>query len=104
MSDHNKRNSRRKPVKVNRLPLWLSLGGVLALVLAVVAFAFNQRSSETASEPGDGAPVLSVDKEQLDFGDVKLNQTVEASFKISNTGNKTLRFTKAPYVEVVDGC
>ena len=104
MSNHNKRHSRGKSVKVNRLPLWLSLGGVLALVLAVVVFAANQPSSEVVSKPGDGTPVLSVDKEQLDFGDVKLNQTVEASFKVSNAGDKTLRFTKAPYVEVVEGC
>lgn len=104
MSKQNKRYSRSEAVKKNRLPLWLSLGGVLALALAVAAFAANRRGSEAISEPGDGAPVLSVDKEQLDFGEVKLGQTVEASFMVSNTGDKSLRFTKAPYVEVVEGC
>jgi hypothetical protein len=48
--------------------------------------------------------LLKVDKEKVDLGDVKLGQTVMVSFQLTNLGDKTLKFTKAPYVEVLEGC
>jgi hypothetical protein len=45
-----------------------------------------------------------VDKEQVDLGDVKLNQPVEVTFQITNVGDKTLRFEEQPYIDVVEGC
>ena len=51
-----------------------------------------------------GGPSLKTDKEQIDFGDVPFNKTVSASFELTNVGDKTLKFTGSPYVEVKEGC
>jgi hypothetical protein len=51
-----------------------------------------------------GRPSLKVEKEELDFGDVPLNETVYAAFKLTNVGDKTLKFTGTPYIELKDGC
>jgi hypothetical protein len=51
-----------------------------------------------------GAPKLKVDKSDVDLGDVQLGQTVEVAFELTNAGDRQLRFTDVPYVEVVEGC
>ncbi len=33
-----------------------------------------------------------------------LGQTVEVSFQVSNAGDQPLRFSQAPYIEVLEGC
>jgi hypothetical protein len=45
-----------------------------------------------------------VDQEKVDLGIVKLGQTVDVKFKLTNVGDQTLRFSKAPYIEVLEGC
>ena len=81
------------------------------LVLAGAAFGFWQNSSSngpnaTASVTPEakGAPRLKADKQKVDLGNVKLGQTVQVSFEITNTGDQPLRFVKDPFVEVVQGC
>ena len=51
-----------------------------------------------------GGPSLKADKEEIDLGDVPLNKIVSASFMLTNVGDKTLKFTGSPYVEVKEGC
>jgi hypothetical protein len=90
-----------------RLALMLAMVAGLA-VLAVAGFALwrNNTSGPSANLTPEvnGAPRLKADKQTVDLGDVKLGQTVQTSFEITNTGDQTLRFAKAPYVEVVEGC
>lgn len=74
-------------------PLLLALGG-LALILA----------AWFASQQERGAPSLQVDQQEINLGDVKVDQVVQASFTLTNVGDAPLRFTKAPYIEVVEGC
>ena len=47
---------------------------------------------------------LKVDVEEINLGDIPVGQTVQASFKITNTGNQPLKFSEAPYIEVKEGC
>ena len=77
-------------------------GGVLLLIGAF--FVFNKPSESGGADAGAVSPGLKVDKEKVDLGDVKLGQTVMVSFQLTNLGDKTLKFTKAPYVEVLEGC
>lgn len=83
-------------------PLLLALGG-LGLVL-VAFFALRQDAVAPAEIEVSGAPALKADQEGIDLGAIKLNQPAQASFTLTNVGDETLQFTKAPYIEVVEGC
>jgi hypothetical protein len=98
----SKRSKKRK--HRNRLvPVLLALGGLALLVLAFLALKGGNSGAKAAIEV-NGAPAVKVDKEQVDLGEVKLGQTVQVSFKVTNVGDQTLRFNEQPYIEVVEGC
>jgi HYDIN/CFA65/VesB-like, Ig-like domain len=87
-----------------KLPLFLALGGALVLVIAGLGL-WASRKPPTISGPAQtGAPRLQVDQDKIDLGEVKLGQTVKVSFKLNNAGDQPLRFSEAPYIEVVEGC
>jgi hypothetical protein len=80
------------------------------LVLGVTGFLLL-RPKPSASSPSasftpqlNGAPHLQADRQQIDLRNVKLGQTVQVAFEITNTGDQPLRFAKDPFVEVVEGC
>ena len=98
----SKRSKKRK--QRNRwVPVLLGLGGLALLTLAVLALRGNGSGTKAAVEV-NGAPSIKVDKEQVDLGDVKLNQPVEVTFQITNVGDQPLRFEEQPYIDVVEGC
>ena len=100
--------SRKKPLSSSSRdwkPLILVLGGVA--LLGLIAFAIWQ--SNTSSAPKvplevQGSPKLKIDKQKVNLGDVPLGQTVEVTFNLANVGDQQLRFTEAPYIELVEGC
>jgi hypothetical protein len=102
MSQHNK-NHPRHGRKKQPWPVILLFAGGLLLVIGAV-FAFKKPAEPKAVIEVAGAPSLKVDQEKVDLGNVKLGQTVEVKFKLTNVGDQTLRFSKAPYVEVLKGC
>ena len=93
-----------KPGK-SSLPLILVGGGVVLVLLAAV-FVYNSSRSPKSDVllEVSGAPSLKVDKERIDFGDVKVDTPVSVSFEIANVGDQPLRFSQPPTVEVVEGC
>jgi multidrug efflux pump subunit AcrA (membrane-fusion protein) len=93
----SKKSRRRKQQKRSLNPLiWLMGGGVL-LIAAVLFLAFGGGS-------GGGTPALAVDKQTIDYGDVKLATDLTFEIKVTNTGDGTLRFREEPYIEVREGC
>jgi hypothetical protein len=83
--------------------IWLILAGVLLLFLAVLLG--TRRGTPVNFEPEvRGGPSLKADREKVDLGDIRLGEWVEVSFDLTNVGDEALRFTQAPYVEVVEGC
>ncbi|CAG0934939.1 hypothetical protein TFLX_03758 [Thermoflexales bacterium] len=90
--------------KQQRIPLWLPVIMVAGLVLLVIVIASGNNNASPAAPVVTGAPALQVDKEKVDFGNVTLGQTVEVKFEVTNVGDQSLRFTRKPYVEVVEGC
>ena len=108
MTQRNSRHNRKSPSGSQRSPLALIafIGGGLLLLLALSwAFVSGRERSPSGFVPQvSGAPTLAVDREQIDFGDVKFNQTVTAVFNLTNVGDRTLKFIKEPIIELKEGC
>lgn len=89
-----------------KTPIWL--WGLIAAGVALIAFvviqAISNGSNPAVAPLVTGGPALQVDKENVDFGNVTLGQTVEAKFEVANVGDQPLRFTQRPYIEVIEGC
>ena len=83
-------------------PLWLWVVMIIGLLGVAAGIVLTQ----SGGKPGaaSGPPQLTIDQEVINLGDVPLGQAVTATFTITNTGGEMLRFTKAPWIEVMDGC
>jgi hypothetical protein len=88
--------------KSSKVLLFFVLGG--AIILLIAAFFTFQKKSTPNTPDVTGAPGLKVDKEKVDLGDVKLGKTVQVSFELKNVGDQPLLFSKAPFIEVKEGC
>ena len=93
---------RKSQTSGGKLPLFLVLGGALILIVAAF-FAFQKKPSSFAPQVS-GRPNLTADKTSVDLGDVKLGNPVEVSFELKNSGDRPLQFSKAPYIELIEGC
>jgi hypothetical protein len=108
MSNRSKR--RRSPPPRRGLPVaWLLGGaGLLAIMAAVILLTRPGSNGQTpAAEAGDQAgagPRLALDREEIDFGQVPVDQMVQAEFTISNNGDQALQILEQPVVQVKEGC
>jgi hypothetical protein len=103
MSDQKNKKILRHHRKKQPWPIVLLVAGGLLLIIVAVS-SFNKPSQPKAAVEVSGSPSLKVDQEKVDLGDVKLGKTVEVTFLLTNVGDKTLKFSKAPYIEVLEGC
>jgi len=95
---------KRPTSKSTSSPLWPVAAIVIGLLLlAGAAWTLLGQSPKAAVEV-TGQPSLKVDQATIDLGDQKLGATVQAAFTLTNVGDQPLRFTEAPYIEVVEGC
>jgi hypothetical protein len=104
---HSRQLRKRAPARRQSRPWWplaLIAGGVILLAGAWLALARGSQGGPQVPIEVSGAPRLKVDNRTVDLGDVPLGQTVQVSFTLANVGDQDLRFTSAPYVEVVEGC
>lgn len=95
-------SSKRRRQNTKWMPILLALGGLLLMFLAFLAL--REKPAPPAAIEVSGAPSLKSDREKVDLGDMKFNQTADVSFQLTNVGDQTLRFTSDPYIEVVEGC
>ena len=94
----------RKMLKSGKpsFPVPIIIGfGILLIAAALLA---TRKSGSVVAIEVNGAPSLRADPMKIDFGDVQLGRTVTAVFALSNVGDQPLELTRAPYVEVVEGC
>jgi hypothetical protein len=99
------RSTRKQKVQIRRnlTPLWVSLAGLVLLLVAGLAL----RSVSSPSKPDievQGNPKIKVDQQTIDHGEVKLGITISDVIRVTNVGDQTLRFSEAPYIEVLEGC
>lgn len=105
MAKVTKRTQKKKKSQFKQ-PFWIAMGVGIVLLVGVTAFALTRQDST----PNDyvpevtGAPRVAVSEELIDYGDVKLNDTIETVFTISNVGDRALHILGEPPVEVVEGC
>lgn len=95
MSKSNRKYRRHK--KQNFPWFLLALGGVF-LAAAVFLFARQGGGDE------NGVPSVTVDQQQIDYGDVKFGVEKIFAIKVTNTGAGILRFKEKPYIQVLEGC
>lgn len=85
------------------LPLWLSLAGLVLLLIAGWAIG-KSNSQASANIEVKGAPRLKVENDVIDHGNVKLGNPIRDDIRVTNVGDQPLRFSEPPYVEVREGC
>lgn len=94
----------RKPnPKRSLMPLWLALAG-LGLVLFAGWAVWSSNAQTKANIEVQGAPRLKVEPGSIDHGAVKLGTPIRDDVRVTNIGDRPLRFTEAPYIVVKEGC
>lgn len=93
------RRMQREQKKTLSTPVFILMFGGALLVAAAIMFGVQRFGGD-----GGGAPVLTVDQEVIQYGDVKFNVPLTFEIKVTNTGDGTLRFKEEPYIEVREGC
>ena len=80
--------------------------GAGALVVAVVGLlvATSKGSSNDFVPEYTGGPRIDLAQEVYDYGYVTLNTTITTDVEIGNVGDKPLRITDVPQVQVMEGC
>jgi hypothetical protein len=96
-----KLKSKAKP-KRNLMPLWLSLAGLGFILIAV--WAVLGSSQPKANIEVQGEPRLKVEADKIDRGDIKLGTPIRDDIRVTNVGDRTLRFMEAPIVQTKEGC
>ena len=92
----------RRPRALSLLIAGVSIASLV--IVAMIATLGDESSPSEALVDTSGTPVILIDSDYMDFGDVPFNQMVEASFEVTNSGDATLLFAEAPFVELKDGC
>ena len=86
------------------IPVLVIAGGILLVAAAYFAIRSSNGPQSDFVPQVTGAPAISVQPEQIDMGDVALGTPVRADFVIKNLGDKPLKFSETPYIELVEGC
>ncbi len=90
----------------SRWPALVFIGGGLILLFGAIYTLTRPRQTTQAQAPIEvsGSPSLKVDKEEVNLGDIKLGKYANVTFQLTNVGDKALKFSKTPYIEVKEGC
>ena len=100
----------RKHRRQRRFPIFwvLAIGGLLlvagAILLSRPGGTSGGGTATLAPIQVQGQAAIRVDRQEINFGDVKLNVQQTFTITVTNVGDKPLRFAQAPYIKVVEGC
>ncbi len=113
MSKHkkgHKGSQRRAPGarKQSLLWLWATAGGLLLVFVLFLISQLNKGGQTSAASDYTpsvtGRPEVAVSQDKIDYGDVKLGNTINTVVDVRNTGDQDLVIQDRPQVEVVEGC
>lgn len=77
----------------------------MAVLVGLVTWYFLVRSTpQVVAGEYKGGPRLAVDRDLVDFGNVRFEKFVTARFHLRNVGDQPLRLAVNPQVEAVEGC
>jgi len=100
----------RKHRRQRRFPIFwvLAIGGLLlvagAILLSRPGGTSGGGTATLAPIQVQGQAAIRVDRQEINFGDVKLNVQKTFTITVTNVGDQPLRFAQAPHIEVVEGC
>jgi len=101
MSKKTKKQRRQKRLSL----FWVvPVGGLLLLGAALLLARPGGEEPALAPIQVVGQAAIRVDRELIDYGDVRFNVQKNFTFTVTNVGDERLRFQQAPYIEVVQGC
>jgi hypothetical protein len=88
---------------------WPKLLAPVILVAAIAVgagtwFFFQKSSPRVVAAQYTGGPRLAVDKDLIDFGNVRFEKFVTANFRLRNVGDQPLRLAMDRTVEAIEGC
>lgn len=87
--------------------MWFALAAAGLILIGIVGLLATRSSDGIPADfvpEVEGAPRISVVQDSVDYGDVKLNTTIETVFRVKNVGDQTLYILDEPQVELVEGC
>ena len=94
----------KRPQPRRRGWLWPGILSVSFLV-GLTAWLLWPNPSPLADAPKyAGGPRLVVDRQEIDFGQVRFEKFVQARFRLKNVGDRMLQIATGPRVEAVEGC
>lgn len=84
--------------------LWVGLITVGVIALVIAGFGLWRRGSGAAPAGEGSGPVVAVEQDLFDYGDVKVDTPIETLFRLRNAGDQPLKIAGNPEVELVEGC
>jgi flagellar basal body-associated protein FliL len=110
MNQGNRRTRQKAKKESNALikVLIVVFGAVAVALTGFLVWSLATSGSSTGTPKVtpevSGAPKLKADRDTIDLGDIKLGNTTQATFALTNVGDQALQITQEPYIEVVEGC
>lgn len=99
----NIRKQRQQKKKRQKLS-WTIGVGTLLIVSVLFPILKNANRINPELVEVEGRPAIKVDQELIDYGYKKWSTNLTFDIKVTNVGDRTLRFSETPYVEVLEGC
>lgn len=94
---------KRQQVKLSKPALWKLLS-IAGLTLISSLFVFVLSTQESFEPEAEGPRLAILGEETIDYGDVKLDTTIETVIQVKNVGDSVLVFNGEPFVELMEGC
>ena len=102
------KKTRKLPPKHQFPWIWLAVAAAVLLVAGGLGLIWTSSSSGVVTldvtPEVTGAPRLAVDKEVIDEGYIRLDNTIRTTFRLRNVGDQPLHILGEPAVELVEGC